>query len=144
MALNRNHIKPETAARRRWCVTPPFEAVADDLCDPEYWKHTVQEIGLQPNDLVDATCEDRWYATYIVLHVGPRHAKLQKLSEHSLAEVTDLATTTDTLEVKYRGPAHRYVVRRISDGETIKHGFKTELEATEYMHRQARNIAAAA
>ena len=142
-AINRRHILPETAARKRWCVTSPAGSLAEDLCEPAYWKHVVAEIGIKPNDLVDATCEDgKWYATYLVMHVGPQHAKLQLLSEHSLEEITDLAKKTDTHEVKWKGPAHRYVVSRLSDGETIKHGFASESAAAAWMHQNATAIAA--
>ena len=142
-ALNRNHILPETAARKRWCVTPPAGSLPKDLCQPEYWKHVVAEIGLKANDLVDATCADgTWFATYLVIHVGQIHAKLQLLAEHSLEEVTNLAKKTETHEVKYKGPAHRYVVRRLSDGETVKHGFDSEAAAAAWMHQNASVIAA--
>ena len=142
-ALNRAHIRPETAARKRWCVTPPSGSLPDDLCQPEYWKHIASEVGLKPNDLVDATCEDgTWYATYLVIYIGPQHAKLQLLSECSLVEVTDLAKKTETHEVKWKGPAHKFVVRRLSDGETIKHGFASEAAAMSWMSLNASAIAA--
>lgn len=144
-ALNRNRILPETAARKRWCVTPPAGSLPEDLCSPDYWKHVVAEIGLKANDLVDATCEaGTWFATYLVIHVGPTHAKLQILNEYSLEEASDLAKRTETHEVRWKGPAHKYVVRRLSDGETVKHGFDSEAAAAAWMHRETRNIAAAA
>ncbi len=142
-ALNRNHILPESAARKRWCITPPAGVLPEDLCDPAYWKHVVAEIGLKPNDRVDATCADgTWFAEYLVIHVGPTHAKLQLLAEYSLAAVTNLAKKTKTHEVKWKGPAHKYVVRRLSDGETVKHGFVSEAAATDWMHQNANVLAA--
>lgn len=141
--LSRNRILPETAARKRWCITPPAGSLPEDLCLPEYWKHVVAEIGVKPNDLVDATCEDgTWYATYLVLHVGPLHAKLQLLTDYSLVKVTDLAKKSETHEVKWKGPAHKYVVRRLSDGETVKHGFVSEAAAAAWMAQNATAIAA--
>ncbi len=141
--LSRSRILPETAARKRWCVTPPSGALPDDLCEPGYWKHIATEIGIKPNHLVDATCEDgTWYAVYLVLHVGPQHAKLQMLSEYSLVAVDAMAKKTETHDVKWKGPAHKYVVRRLSDGETIKHGFASEAAAAAWMAQNANAIAA--
>ncbi len=140
-ALNRAHILPETAARKRWCVTPRAGLIADDLCEPAYWKHVAVELGIKPNDHVDATGEDgTWYAEYLVIHVGPQHAKLQLLKVYSLEEVSALAKKTDTHEVVWKGPAHKYVVRRLADGETIKHGFDSANAAAGWMHQNARNI----
>ncbi len=142
-ALNRNHVLPESSARKRWCVTPPAGVRLEDLCDPAYWKHVVSEIGLKPNDYVTATCADgTWYAEYLVIHVGQTHAKLQLLTKYSLVEVTNLAKKTETHEVKWKGPAHKYVVRRLSDGETVKHGFISEAAATGWMHQNANVLAA--
>ena len=141
--LNRTRILPELAARKRWCVTPPSGSIPEDLCEPAYWKHVVSEIGLKPNDMVDATCEDgTWFAVYLVLHVGPLHAKLQMLSEYSLVAVDAIAKKSETHEVKWKGPAHKYVVSRLSDGETIKHGFATEAAAAAWMSQNATAIAA--
>ncbi len=142
-AINRRHILPETAACKRWRVTPPVGTLAEDLCQPAYWKHVVAEIGIKPADRMDAISEDgKWFAEYLVIHVGPQHAKLQLLAEHSLEEVTDLAKKTDTHEIKWKGPAHKYVVSRLSDGETIKHGFASEAAAAAWMHQNAQSIAA--
>ena len=142
-ALNRAHVLPETSAHKAWWIEPRVGVLPEDLCEPAYWKHVVAELGVKPKDTVKALCVDgTWYAEYLVLHVGPTHAKLQLLNHHSLEEVTDLAKTTETHEVKWKGPAHKYVVRRLSDGETIKHGFASEAAAAAWMHANIHSIAA--
>ncbi len=138
-ALNRSHILPSPSARKEWVVTPPIGCAPDDLCVSDYWKHVAAEVGIQPNDLVSATAVDgKWYATYLVIHVGPQHAKLQLLHAYNLEPAEVLAKKTQTHEVKWMGPAHKWVVSRISDKETIKHGFETADLAATWLNTEAK------
>ena len=141
--LNRGLIMPAKAARNFWCVTPVEGAKALDLCQPEYWKHVVMEVGLQPNDRVEATCQDgSWWAEYLVIHTGPHSAKLQLLREVSLEEVTDDELETETHFVKWISPSNKYGVRRKSDNEIMKDGFLTKSLASIWMLQNLSKIAA--
>lgn len=142
-ALTRARIKPAVSAFKQWFVDAPEGMKAADLCIPQCWKHVVRELGVQANDFVYATAEDgAWCAEYIVLHTGDRHAKLFLKGEWQLSDVSELADHSTTHEVAWKGPAHKYVVRRISDGETIKHGFVTPEAATIWMAHEMKNLVA--
>ena len=142
-ALNRSHIWPERAKVQAWHVEPPAGSLPNDLCQPDYWKHVAADVGVKPGDDVRAMCADgTWFAEYLVLHVGAQHAKLQLLREYSLVEVSELVAKTKTHEPKWMGPAHKWVARRISDGETIKHGFESQAAVEAWLLQNATAIAA--
>lgn len=142
-ALNRQHVKLEASARRNWCVTPPYGARPEDLCEPDYWRHLAQEIGIAPNDKVCATCEGgEWYAEYLVIHVGPQHAKLSIINKVKLASAEDVITTTQTHEIKWMGPSHKFVVIRLSDGVTMEKGFANKEAAAKWMMANQIRVAA--
>jgi len=144
MALQKSQILPEVSARRRWCVTAPSGATPEDLCIPEYWKHIARECGLRDNDIVTATCLDgSWYCEYIVLHVGPVHAKLQPIMEPVvLIDLSEAVDKSDTFKAVWKGPAARWCVQRISDGELTKTKFQTKEQAVVWINTQAKALAA--
>lgn len=142
-ALNRAHITTASAARNFWCVTPAAEVLPADLCEPSYWKHVVRELGLKPNDRVEATCQDgTWWAEYLVIHIGPQHAKLSILREVELDIVDESASSTETMYAEWISPANKYGVRRKSDKAIMKDGFTAKSLAVRWMHDNMQGMAA--
>ena len=140
IALNMAHIQPLQSAITPWSVTPMIGISAEDLLEPEYWKH-VADVLLKPDDLIWARSQDgSWWAAYMVLYTGPNFAKLHMLSSGTLEQVMD--ADTETHEVLWISPSVRYGVKRKSDKETIKDGFETKAEAADWLNQNIRQLAA--
>ena len=128
-----------------WIFDAPAGSKAEDYLEPSSFKHVATEMRMRPRDSVRIDCLDgSWMAEYMVLHVGPHHAKLKLLPGYPLM-LEDLAEEVDKSDVftaVWKGPAARWCAQRISDGEIVKNKFQTKEQAVVWINTQAKALAA--
>lgn len=128
-------LKDANSVRLIKVVVPPAGTPYEDLLRPEFWTH----IGhlFQPGYRIEVYPEDSaYYAELLVLNAGPRFAQVVELRHVPLnATETRVAASAECF-VEWAGPAHRFRVRRQSDGEIMQTGFQTRDLAIQY----ARNM----
>lgn len=145
---NTNDIRPAVSAYVTRYFTPPTGTMPGDLLEPAYWKHIVAELKLKRQDVIRVCCKDgSWEATYVVVHTGPLHAKLRIHRPGAdgidwIERETELPAATSSHEIVDGGEVRGWIVRRLSDKETIKEGFETEDQAIIWMHENSKLIAA--
>ncbi|HUU44207.1 MAG TPA: hypothetical protein VM118_00620, partial [Acidobacteriota bacterium] len=148
-AITEDRINFSRSTRVEWMVRVPINTDAEDLLLPEYWKHVSAAKKFKVGDDIIAKSEDgTWRAHYEIRDVGPLHATLALLvpgadGVYRYAKSRSLTSADERHEVTWKGPAHRWVIRRVSDGETIKHGFDARETAEAWMNTEMHAEAAA-
>lgn len=121
--------------RNFWCVTPPAGTDPKSLENPASWVNLAR--FLKARDRIEAMPEDgAWTAEYVVLHKSPIGATVFCLNHWDL-EGANVADASD-FEVKWGGPAVKFRVLRVSDGEVLKSGFDDKEVAAKWMADNAR------
>ncbi len=135
-----------------WSAKAVAGTEAQDLLDPEYWKHQAFEKKIKVRDIIEAYCEDdSWDCSYIVRSVDTsQHPKWLKLEIRVAGKdgvirygqgVTTLPSETETHFVKFI-PSVKWVVKRKSDGEMEKKNIPNKPEAIIWMHSHYAQLAA--
>lgn len=137
-----NRLQPTGHYRAFYDVILPGEVAMEDALKPEYWAH----IGakLKQHDVITIFPEDgSGFVEVIVLNAGRGFAKLRPIREVQFAEPGEDPVDEDAnLQVKWNGPHEKYVVIRRTDGEKLKTGLASKVDAQrwtlEYAAAQAR------
>lgn len=147
IAITPGHLMPIQSACMHWRLTAPLNVTADDLLEPETFKHVSQSVGLKSGDLIDAIAIDgTWSANYEVIDVGPQYAKLFLRNFWDKREIIEGKIMSDEdvedagYKIKWVGA--NYVVLRLSDNETMEKGFKTPETAKRWLAESLKKIAA--
>lgn len=137
------NLLPVQAAKQDWCFTAPVGVTPEYLEQPEVWKHVAADRKVKPNCKFYITAADgSWYGEFYVTYVSGTDIKMECLFVKPLADANSLADRTETHKVEYSGPAQLFVVKRLSDGAVIKHGFGSAVEASLWMHKESALLAA--
>ncbi len=139
--IHESRVKSDGAStsRNRYFATAeegtPFEAV----CDPAYWAHVAE--GKQPYDVISIACDDEaWYGEVMVRSVAPQSVYVTVLSFLSFNEETVPDVFTDSYQVKWRGPHHKFSVIRLSDKAAIQGGFANRALANRWLSDNAKTL----
>lgn len=115
-----------------YAVVLPGAVALDEAMKPEYWAHVGKQ--LKQHDMIRIIPEDgSYFAEALVLASGPGFAKLHLLRHESLEGNAEPAADASGLFVKYNGPHDKYVVIRRSDGEKLKTGLASKVEAQRWL-----------
>lgn len=123
--------------------TPEFGVTLKDVLKPEYWTHVTRVM--KPGYRIEVTSPElSYWADLLVLAVGPHEARVAVLNEVDLTKgsgekLPDIEVTHKT---KWRGPARKWGVIRISDDELIKDGFQDESTAKKWLAQHIRTVGA--
>ncbi len=104
-------------------------ATKEQLLDPAYWKLVAPSMRM--GDRVEVYCEaGSMYAQLYVAAVGINSAIVRLLEWYDLgAEGRPLSDEEQEYKVKWGNPHTKWRIIRLSDGQSIKDGFETELDA---------------
>lgn len=134
-------------ARNVFAITPEVGTTMEDILEPEYFAHV--GVKFKPRDIIEVTFEDMSrYAWLIVIDADRLWAKTKVVMDTDLsgAKAEGAATRTEKspqlYEVIYKGLNDKWIVKRLSDGETMKANLANKEEGqkwiTEHMKALAR------
>lgn len=130
--LNPTDLKPRGYFSADYQVVLDTAVTLEDALEPEFWRHinSHNPPRLRRFDRIQIIPEDgSFVADLIVLATGKGFAKLAVLNKVVLECDSDEPIELRSTEVKWRGPALKYVVERKSDNNRLKTGFDTRGEA---------------
>lgn len=109
---------------RVWVAAPPVGVVLDDMLRPEFWAHVARK--LEPLAQILVFPEDgTWEAELRVRDTAKLAARVSVIRHTKWPDPAGLGSG-ERYEIEYRGPAHRYCIRRKSDNEIVEVGFATK------------------
>lgn len=114
----------------------------EDVLDPKWYAHVARR--LRPGDTIVFVAEDMsWVMRALVRHVGAHEVFLGVIEHKNFdAAPADDMTAPEGFEVKWRGPARKYSVVRLSDGAILKDEFPSKEQAIAYMKNKQKALAA--
>jgi hypothetical protein len=129
-------LNPSLLQRRdhycfEYAVVLPADVTLEDTLDPGFWSHinAHSPAKLRQHDTIRVIPEDgTYFAELIVLQAGKGFAKV-KMLRHLALEESEQPTELSSTEVKWRGPALKWVVERKTDGMRLKERLNTRADA---------------
>lgn len=118
-------------ARQDWVANAPEGATPEDIKNPAFWMLMSQQM--KPYDRVEVRADDgTWLAEVLVLEAERTYARVSVLNVFELDSQADTQVQTD-FEVFWRGPQHKWSVKRTSDNEVVKSGLSTRSEGISWL-----------
>lgn len=138
--LRESRVKLAEYARQRHHVVPEEGTKFEDLQKEEYWAAVAYMF--KPCDIIEVHAEDgSYYAELYIRACGRNWAKVAVLNKTAL-EPVEAKVTRPEFETAWKGPARKFGVVRVSDGEIIKDGFDTREQAADYIKGHVKALAA--
>ena len=127
-------------------ITPEHGVTMDDVMDPRYWAHVAARI--RPFTQIEVLFDDcsEW-ALLLVVDCDQTWAKVRKLqhinlNENDAAEIAQIRADSveNDIEVKWKGPSHKFAVIRKSDNVMLKSGHASKEDAAKWIAEYKSNI----
>jgi hypothetical protein len=148
-AFSEDRVLPSRADHSDWTFIVPSGTPPEALLQADAWKHVAaSNTKVRARDIIRAECEDdSWMATYKVRDVGPTHIKLALMVPDAdgiiwFNKPSGVALVADTHFVEWINIGTKHAVRRKSDNEIVKSGFRTAELAADWMAGHLKAIAA--
>lgn len=141
-AISRLHfgrVHLATAKRRHFFVDLPAGTKFEEVIEPAYWGHNVQDF--LPLDLLECFCEDgTWEALFRVMFVSKVEARLSLIwrANHDRSDADD--NRAGPYEVVWKGPAMKFAVIRTDNQEVIKSHFYPKSDAQIYLQQHFSDL----
>lgn len=124
-------------ARNDWVVNAEDGTSIQDALDPMYWTHVAPK--LKPYDRIELRAETgEWIAELLVMGVDLTWARVVLLKHHDLMPDLEKAPEPQRHEVFWRGPQHKWSIRRLADQEVLQSGFGDKTLAYEWVKNHER------
>jgi hypothetical protein len=128
------------AMRHDWVVNAQEGTTVKDILDPTYWAYVAPKMSIY--DRVEVRLETgEWVAELLVLGLDRNWARVHMLQLYDLIPVAEAAPAPQSNEVFWRGPQHKWAVRRLADQEVIQQNFESKLAAAEWMRQHEQVVA---
>jgi len=141
--VNMNRMKSGDFVRTLWVVTAEQGTTKKDIMTPSYWSHVAAQF--RPYDRIEVRVDDgTYFAELLILACDRTWAKVHELTFHSLTtsdvSMTQASEEMAEFDVKWNGPANKFIVLRKSDNEVIKKGFDDKEEAQKFLSGYMKTI----
>ena len=122
--------------RVEWDVTVLRETTLEDILRPEYWANVSGNTFFHhEHNIVSVYWEDdAQFAQLFVRQSGANFAIMEVLNHWNFDEKNEI-NQKDLYDVKWTGPSTKFRIIRISDNQIMKDGFKTVLEAEDFISK---------
>jgi hypothetical protein len=144
VALKIPRFKNAEHARTVWQAMSEHGEKLEDIMRPEYWANVAR--NLKPGDRIEVIAEDNaFFAEFHVFGVAPFGAKIGLLRYEVFAEnaaeqgMTDLGIPE--YEVKWGFNYHKWMVKRVSDGQTMVAKLASKKEAEDWLLEYRKSLA---
>ncbi len=126
--------------RQDWVVNAEDGTTVEDLKDPAYWAHVASDM--QQYDRVEVREETgQWIVDLIITGVGRNWASVLIVAKHDLTGGTAaVAPESPKYKVMWRGPQHKWCVKRLSDNEVLQAGMESEIAGTAWLEQYERTV----
>jgi hypothetical protein len=119
-------------ARQEWVVDAEEGTKVEDIMAPAYWSHMASQM--KQFDHVEVRMETgEWTADFIVSTVGRNWANVHLVQQHFLSQDPGLETAMARYEVLWRGPQHKWCVKRLADNAVLQSGMDNKLAASTWL-----------
>lgn len=139
--LSESQFNLQSFKTNRWAVIPTDGTQFDKLLERSYWTNVARK--LRPCDIIEVHAADgSYFAELYVRSASSLEATVVVLRHQDLAAVEAPASDGPEYFVKYRNPAARFGVLRVSDRSVLKDGFQTAELAEGWLRDYRRSMAA--
>jgi hypothetical protein len=126
--------------RNDWVVNAEEGTTIQDVLDPAYWAFTSNK--LTPYDHIEVRLETgEWIADLVVLQVGMSFTRVHLRHFYDLVQVKEDLPVPQKHEVVWRGPQHKFAVKRLQDQQVLQNGFNTREEAGVWLKNHEQVVA---
>jgi len=119
-----------------------FGVSLDEILAPGFWAHVATK--LPPYTQIEARSEDGSWIAYLIVTGSDRtwaRVAVDRVVNLTTKDVSETQATSH--EVKWKGPALKYAVIRLSDNAVVLSGFRQREEAIRALQEHERVIGAA-
>lgn len=122
----------------------PEDTTEAALADKAFWSHVANR--LQFGTKIEILAEEgTWYQELLVVEVGNNWARVAPIMARiSLEQAAPDEIIPSGYEVKWKGPALKYTVERLSDAKRLQTGFASKNEAAKWIAQHLSGTAKAA
>lgn len=127
--------------RQDWVVNAEDGTTVEELLNPAYWSHV--SARMNPLDHVEVRAETgEWIVDLIVTGTGRNWATMFLAHRHDLQKIASQETPKQSVEheVVFRGPQHKWGVKRLSDSQMIREDIPTKVEAMAWLSQYENTI----
>lgn len=118
-------------ATKTWFVTVEHGVTIEQARDPAFWAHIAQQV--KPYEEFKVVQEDgSWVAQLLVLATDRTWVRTHLLAFHDLTKEKVVEPHSSAHRVEWKGPHHKWVVIRNSDGAMVK----TKIDSKEAAARE--------
>ena len=128
--------------RQDWVVNAADGTTIEDIQDPAYWALIASQF--KPYDHIEVRSEDgTWIAELVVMGCDRTWARvhLKNVFKLTSADVAMTQAASIKHEVFWRGPQHKWAVKRLSDNEVLRNECPTRDEAEKWLKEYEKSIA---
>ena len=126
--------------RQEWVANAPEGTTIEDLKEPGFWSLMASQF--KPYDHIEVRAEDgTWVAELLVMGCDRTWARVFVKNTWTLTSA-DVAMSQAVLhEVFWRGPQHKWSVKRLTDQTCVKDGCATKDEAVQWLKEYEKAVA---
>jgi len=123
--------------RQDWVANAPEGTVIEDITEPSFW--SLMAAQMKPYDRVEIRADDgTWLAEVLVLGCDRTWARVHLLNHYKLSTADVSLTQSVRHESFWRGPQHKWCVKRLTDNEIVKSGCATREEASTWLREHEK------
>lgn len=139
VVLDESRMTSYEHVQQSFIVNAPEGATPEDITDPGFW--ALVSYRLRPYDKVEVRADDgTWIAEVVITGCDRTWAKAFTKHVYKLTTADVSFTASLKHEVFWRGPTHRWCVKRVSDNTVVKSECSTKKEAESWLDEYEKVI----
>jgi hypothetical protein len=138
--INLGRIRLAEYDRQDWVANAEEGTTIDDIKEPAYWALIASQF--KPYDHIEVRAEDgTWIADLVVMGCDRTWARVHVKNVHKLTSGDVSMSQASKHEVFWRGPQHKWAIKRTADHEVVKNECATREEAEKWLKEYEKTIA---